>query len=102
LGQADLSITGVPFDLSSTQYSIGMSYDVGSSAGTRPVVVNVEYARNDLDLGPAPDQDLDQWTIGVTIPLGPNASSMPLNTRGRALGGDYRSSIAAAGFAGLF
>lgn len=92
VGMLDISLGPIgSFD--ATGMTLGVAYDL-TSTGT-PVILNAEYSRTVIDLGPIPfEPEIDRFAVGVTIPLG-GGSSTPLNSNTRTARGDYRSAIAA-------
>jgi hypothetical protein len=88
----DLNVLG---SYSATGLTLGAAYEV-SAMGT-PMVLSAEFSRTNLSLGPVipVDPNINRFSLGLTIPLGNNGATTPLNSNTRAARGDYRSVIAA-------
>jgi hypothetical protein len=92
VGRLDIG-TPVPIDLDATQFSLGASYDLAQAGGGFPGVVSLEMTRTSFDLDGL-DADVNSFGLGLTIPLGNNASTTALNSSTQVARGSYRSSIA--------
>lgn len=92
VGRLDIG-TPLAVDLDATQFSIGVAYDLAQSGAGVPGVISLEYSRTSSDLGGLTDLDIDTFSLGYTIPLGPNASSTPINSNTSIARGQYRSAI---------
>lgn len=93
IGQLDVGLP-IPVDLDATQFSLGLGYDLAQAGMGFPGVVSLEFTRTSSDLGGLTDLDIDTISLGLTIPLGPNASSTPLNSSTQVARGAYRSAVA--------
>lgn len=92
VGMLDIDL-GPAGDFDATGMTLGGSYEFDAN-GT-PLVLSAEYSYTGTDLdGLAPsDPHINQFAVGLTIPLG--GSSEPLNSNTRTARGDYRSAISA-------
>jgi hypothetical protein len=92
VGRLDIG-TPFPIDLDATQFSLGASYDLAAAGGGFPGVVSLEMTRTSFDLAGL-DADVNSFGLALTIPLGNNASTTPLNSSTQIARGSYRSAIA--------
>jgi len=92
VGRLDIG-TPFPIDLDATQFSLGASYDLAQAGGGFPGVVSLEMTRTSFDLAGL-DADVNSFGLGLTIPLGNNASTTALNSSTQVARGSYRSAIA--------
>ncbi|QXT39354.1 porin [Gymnodinialimonas ceratoperidinii] len=88
-------VLGAPDDIHATGLTLGASYDL-TAAASMPLLVSAEYSHTVVDgsglFGFEPQ--VDRFALGLTIPIGNNASAVPLNSNTRAARGEYRSAIA--------
>jgi hypothetical protein len=94
VGQLDVGLPIPGIDLDATQFSIGFGYDLAQGGMGFPGVVSFEFTRTSSDLAGLTDLDVNTISLGLTIPLGPNASSTPLNSSTQVARGAYRSAVA--------
>ncbi len=85
--------TPLPVNISASQIAIGLSYDLANAGSSFPAIVSLDLAHTELDVGPLPTIDSDRISLGLTIPLGPNASHTPRNSPTQIARGEYRSAI---------
>lgn len=91
VGRFDVDIP-LPVSLDATQFSLGGSYDLAAAGGGFPGVVSLELSRTNFDLAGL-DADVNSIGLGLTIPLGNNASTAALNSHSQIARGSYRSAI---------
>lgn len=84
-----LNESGMDADL--TTIGLGLSYDLGAMAGM-PLSASVELARTTPDFGGG-STDINSLRLGLTIPLGGNAASAPLNSTADAILNPSHSAI---------
>jgi hypothetical protein len=86
---------GAPDNINATGLTLGASYDL-TAAASMPLLVSAEYSHTVVDGGSlfGFEPQVDRFALGLTIPIGNNASAMPLNSNTRAARGEYRSAIA--------
>lgn len=71
---------GLGLEAGLTSYGLGVSYDM-SSLVNMPLIASVEYGGTKLDVTGAGDiGSIDGFTLGVTIPMGNNQSTVPANS----------------------
>lgn len=86
---------GAPDNINATGLTLGASYDL-TAAASMPLLVSAEYSHTVVDGGSlfGFEPQVDRFALGLTIPIGNNASAVPLNSNTRAARGEYRSAIA--------
>lgn len=97
VGRTNIGLTdiGAPSDVLATGLTLGGSYDL-SAAASMPLILSAEYSHTVIDGGAlfgGIEPTVDRFALGLTIPIGNNGSSMPLNSNTRTARGDYRSAL---------
>jgi len=92
-GRLDVSAGGL--DADATQFALGASYDLAAAGLDAPVVLSAELARTQLDLGGFAEDDINTFSLSVSIPIGGGASTTPANGSSRIARGDIRSAVVA-------
>lgn len=91
VGRLDVGLP-LPISIDATQISLGLAYDLAQAGGGFPGIVALEVSRTNMDLGPI-TADATSVGLSLTIPLGNNASTTPLNSHSQVARGAYRSAI---------
>lgn len=91
VGRLDVGLP-IPVNIDATQISMGVSYDLAQAGGGFAGAIGLEVSRTNADLGPI-SADATSVGVSLTIPLGNNASTTPLNSSSQIARGSYRSAI---------